>query len=125
VNDIDFHADDLVALVEALDTAALDRLPFGAVKLDETGKVVVFSGSEQRLSGYDLGDPLGLDFFKEVAPCLNTPAYGQRLEAARKAGQVDIEIGWIGDFNDRNRQLDVRLLSAGDGGIWIFTQRNE
>ena len=30
---------------------------------------------------------------------------------------------FIGDFNDPNRELDVRVQSATNGGYWIFMRR--
>jgi hypothetical protein len=38
---------------------------------------------------------------------------------------VDIEIGWTGDFDDPERDIRIRVMSASDGGLWLFMNRDE
>ena len=121
---IDFNQPTLARAVEALDRDQIDRLPFGVIKLDAGGAVTLFSRTEATQSGYRDRPALGLDFFLEVAPCMGRPEFRGRIEQARQSGEVDIEIGWIGDFDDRNREMQVRVQSAADGGLWIFNLRS-
>lgn len=109
--------------VEQLDAAAIHALPYGAIRLDPEGQIVFFSEAEARLSGYGSRPALGRHFFTEVAPCLAHAGFRGRLERAQAAGRLDIEFGYIGDFNDANKDVCFRIQSASDGGIWIFTQR--
>jgi photoactive yellow protein len=120
---VDFHAPALAKTVEALDREQIDRLPFGVIKLDGEGRVTLFSRTEAMQSGYRDRPALGLDFFLNVAPCMGRAEFRGRIEEARRSGDIDIEIGWIGDFDDRNRDMQVRIQSARDGGIWIFNLR--
>ena len=74
----------------------------------------------------DLERPIvGLDFFADVAPCMSGPDMRGRIEAATRRGAVDIECGWIGDFDDPNGEMQIRVLSATDGGLWLFMNRAE
>lgn len=118
-----FDQPDLARAVEALPVQALDTLPFGAIRLDAEGMVRVYSGAERRLSGSGDRPRLGLDFFREVAPCMDTPRYRGRIDKALAAGTLDIEFGWTGDFADAERSLRVRVQSATGGGCWIFMRR--
>ena len=118
-----FDHDDLAAAIERLPVEALDALPFGAVRLNADGDVVVFSGAEKRLSGYGDRPALGRHFFTRIAPCMDTPGFRGRIERALAAGDVDIEFGWVGDFSDAGRELRVRVQPASGGGCWIFMQR--
>ena len=52
-----FDAPDLVRQVERLPHAAIDALPFGAIRLDTGGHVQFYSQREAELSGY--GRPIG------------------------------------------------------------------
>jgi hypothetical protein len=36
---------------------------------------------------------------------------------------VDIEFGHVGDFDDADKELRCRILSATGGGLWGFIQR--
>lgn len=120
-----FDQRDLARAVEALPVQALDDLPFGAVRLDAEGVVRVYSGAERRLSGSGDRPRLGLQFFREVAPCMDGPHYRGRIERAMAADRLDIEFGWTGDFADAERSMRVRVQSATGGGCWIFMQREE
>ena len=118
-----FEAQDLAAQVEAMSEAELDALPYGVIKLDAGGVVEVYSRAEAQLSGRKKRPAVGLDFFSEVAPCMASPQMRGRVDTAKARGSVDVEIGWIGDFKDPNGEIRIRVMSAGDGGLWLFMNR--
>lgn len=120
-----FDQPDLARAVEMLPAAAVDELPFGAVRLDAGGVVRVYNSAERQHSGSGSRPRLGLDFFREIAPCMDTPRYRGRIERAMAAGKLDLEFGWTGDFADAERSMRVRVQAATGGGCWIFMQREE
>ena len=93
-----------------LSLATLDRLPFGAVRLDAAGRVERFNATEAAQSGYGSRPTLGLDFFTGIAPCMNQPDFRGRLESGLASGRLNLRFGWTGDFSDANRALDIRVL---------------
>ena len=119
-----FGNPDLARRVEMLNLEQINALPFGVIKLDASGIVAVFNTTEAIESGFGNRLALGLDFFTNVAPCMNSDDFKGRVEDAKRRGAVDIEIGWVGDFDDRNGAIQVRIQSASDGGIWIFNNRS-
>lgn len=119
----EFSFPDLGRAVEALSPEEIDNLSYGVVKLDAEGVVRLYNKTEARLSGYKNRQALGLSFFTEVAPCMRNAYFTDRIEKARRLGKLDISFSFTGDFNDQTRELDVRIQSANDGGIWIFHQR--
>jgi photoactive yellow protein len=119
-----FEAADLARKVEALASDELDELPYGVVKLDPKGVVQIYSRAEATLSGRKKRPTVGLDFWSEVAPCMAGPELRGHVEAAAALGAVDIEIGWIGDFDDPHGEIKIRVLSASDGGLWLFMNRD-
>jgi photoactive yellow protein len=121
----DFEDPDLARMVEALPEPEVDALPFGAVRLDKAGVVQIYSQAERDLSGSGDHQRIGLDFFAQIAPCMDTPGFRGRIERARAAGQLDLEFGFVGDFADRERELTVRVQPASDGGLWIFMRRED
>jgi photoactive yellow protein len=120
---IDFNTPNLSAEVEKLPRADIDALPFGAIRLDRDNRVVFYSKAEGKLSGYGDRPSIGKIFFTDIAPCMSDPKFTGRIADAREKGKLDIEFGWIGDFSDRSRALQVRVQSASDGGIWLFIKR--
>jgi photoactive yellow protein len=121
---ITFDMAGLAEAVERLPLDIVDSLPFGSIRLDHDGLVTFYSAAEAKLSGYGSRPALDKAFFVEVAPCMDTPAFRGRIERARAAGKYDLEFGWIGDFSDRSRQLQVRVQPASDGGYWVFISRD-
>jgi len=119
----DFDTPDLAAAVERLAPGLIDALPFGAVRLDTAGAVVVFNRTEAARSGYGSRPAVGRHFFTEIAPCMDNAAFRGRIERALASGKLDIAFSHIGDFDDRGRMLDVRVQSAAGGGSWIFLRR--
>jgi len=118
-----FDTPHLARAVEALSDAAVDSLPFGAIRLDDDGVVAYYSAAERRLSGSGDRVRIGIDFFSRIAPCMDNPDFRGRIERARTAGTLDLEFSHVGDFEDRDRELTVRIQSASAGGLWIFMRR--
>lgn len=59
---------NLAVEVEKLSFESVDRLSFGAIKLDRAGAVIFISQRERELSGRGDRPAIGLDFFTEIAP---------------------------------------------------------
>jgi photoactive yellow protein len=123
VADVEFSRPDLAKAVEQLSPGERDQLAFGVIRLDADGVATFFNKTEAQLSGFKSRPALGLDFFLDVAPCMGTPEFRGRIEQARLNGTIDIEMGWVGDFNDIDREMQVRIQSSSDNGLWIFIHR--
>jgi photoactive yellow protein len=121
----DYDLAKLAKAVEALSEAQIDSLPFGAIRLTSEGIVEYYSNAERRLSGSGAHKRVGLHFFQEIAPCMNNDQYRGRIDQAIARGTLDLEFTHIGDFEDRERELTVRVQSSSEGGYWIFMRRDE
>jgi photoactive yellow protein len=118
-----FEEPELARAVERLGEEQINRLPFGAIRLDAAGTITFYSEAERRLSGSGGRQRLGRHLFAEIAPCMDNDAFRGRIERARERGTLDLEFTHIGDFADLDRELTVRVQSASDGGLWIFLRR--
>jgi photoactive yellow protein len=121
---LEVPAAELLAWVEALAPSAIDELPFGVVRLDASGKVVFFSRTEARQSGFGDRVAVGRRFFTELAPCMGNPEFMRRVEQGQLARELDITFEQVGDFDDAERELQVRMISASANGLWVFLQRH-
>jgi photoactive yellow protein len=118
-----FDTPQLALAVEGLTAEEINELPFGCIRLKIDGTVAYYSRRESELSGRGDRPILGLDFFTTIAPCMNNPAFKNRIDKAVAQGSLDIEFMHVGDFADRERELHVRAQSASGGGFWLFLQR--
>jgi photoactive yellow protein len=121
--DLDLLAADLRSHLEQLSEERLHALPFGVIRLDAAGKVSFFSRTEAEQSGFGDRPALGRVFFTEIAPCMGTAQFQRRLERTHAAGALDITFEHVGDFADAERELQVRVLSAAGGGLWLCLKR--
>jgi photoactive yellow protein len=120
---LDLADEGLPRTVERLSIEALNALPFGVIRLDPTGRVTFFSRTESKQSGFGDRNALGRNFFTDLAPCMGSDAFQRRIDQALAAGTLDLTFEQIGDFDDAERELRVRVASATGGGQWVFIQR--
>jgi photoactive yellow protein len=119
---IDFDAPDLAARIEQLNDAERNVLPFGVIHLDREGTVLFYSATEGRQSG-NPNSPMGQNFYNH-SRCMGCDAFRGRIMRAQEEGRVDLEIGWLGDYDDARRELRIRVQSARDGGVWLCIERD-
>ncbi len=118
-----FNTACLAHEVEMLSEEAINALPFGCIRLDVHGKVEFVSEKEKLLSGRGQRPAIGLDFFMQIAPCMNTARFKGQIDAAVTRGRLDLELTHVGDFDDRDRELHIRAQSSRAGGVWLFLRR--
>lgn len=124
-NALDFEAANIAETLKSMTDDEINALPFGVILIGADGKVLKYSKREAEQSGYGANrTPIGLDFFAELAPCMDTTQFRGQIDKAAAAGKVDIELGHTGDFRDRSRSFKVRIISADDGGFWHLHNRN-
>jgi len=120
---LEIDGEQLGTRVERLSREECDALPFGVIRLDAAGRVAYLSKTEARLSGFGDRNAIGRAFFTELAPCMGTPDFRRRIEHANALGTLDIRFEQVGDFDDVERELRVRVKSASGGGLWVFIER--
>jgi photoactive yellow protein len=120
---IDVTDEDLPRCIEGLSAEALHALPFGVIRLDQAGRVTFFSRTESKRSVAGDKNLIGRGFFHDLAPCLEAEHFQRRFDRAMVAGSLDLTFEQVGDFDDMERELRVRVTSATGGGLWLFIQR--
>ncbi len=90
-----------------------DNLPLGLVVLDAAGKVVVFNRAEEKLAGRSREHVLGVDFFADIAPCMNVRELAGAFRAKVGHAPIDesIEMSFPFAHHEKPRDVRVRLCS--------------
>ena len=114
---------DQLADVANLSDTDLDALPFGAIRLDKTGKVLSFNRREADLTGRDPKKVIGRNFFTEVAPCTNVQSFAGRFREGVAARKLHIVFPYRFDFEMAPRDVTVTLFySEQTDSAWVFVR---
>lgn len=115
---------DINNVLARLDPAQIDKLAFGAVQLDASGKVLAYNAAEGAITGRNPKDVIGKNFFKEVAPCTRTPKFEGVFIAGVKAGNLSAVFDYTFDYKMKPTQVRVQMKKALSGDTyWILIQR--
>lgn len=124
---------DIGAVIDRLPREAVDRLPFGTVKVDERGTILEYNMAEASISGVDARSVIGKNFFLEVAVCTQRPEFYGEFKRAMDDGTL---LNTIFDFTFENSvyaevsqpfRVRVRMFSTRDAAgvrvVWILVRR--
>jgi len=111
----------MLAWLEAADTPAPDRLPFGAIRIDHDGRVAHYNATESRHAGLSPAKVVGRPFFATVARCTDNA-----VVAGRYAAEPELDVIIRFAFTPRMRPTPVRLRllqSAAFAHRYLLVQR--
>ena len=101
----------------------LDDLPFGAIRLDRSGRILAFNRAESRLSGFSAAGVIGKNFFTEVAPCTNVQEFAGRFHEGVQRRKLHAVFQYRFDFKPRPREVAVTLyFHEATDTIWVLVR---
>lgn len=110
--------------VVSMEPAQLDELPFGAIRLDATGKIRGFNRFESRLSGLDPASVIGKNFFTEVAPCTNVQGFAGRFRDGVARGELHAVFTYYMNFNPPRDVTITLYFHKATGNAWVLIKAN-
>ena len=120
---IKFGADHVENLV-AQDPARLDRLPFGAILVDRSARVIKYNAYEAGLANRPASEVLGKNIFNDVAPCAKGHQFQGRFQQAIASGSINVMFEYAFDYKMNLAKVRVHMKSTSlDEGVWIFIKR--
>jgi photoactive yellow protein len=93
----------------------LDRLPIGAIIVDDEGIIRRFNRYEEQLSGLSRDEVIGRSFFSDVAPCTNDIELGAKFREGIEDNNLDIDIEFSFPYPYNRVARDVRIRAASVG----------
>ena len=113
---------ELAQTVE-LPPSELDRLPFGAIKLDKDGTILSYNLAEAALTGRDPRRVVGRNFFEDVAPCTNVKEFAGRFREGIAKRELHAVFPYRFDFQMAPRDVTVTLFySQTTDTAWVFVR---
>ncbi len=119
-----FGKDDVENVLAQMSNQELDELTFGAIQLDAQGKILSFNATEASITGQDQKAVIGQNFFRDVAPCTDTPKFRGAFDAGVKAGKLSTMFEYVFDHKMTPTKVKVHMKTSilGDS-YWIFVKR--
>jgi photoactive yellow protein len=101
----------------------LDKLPFGAIRLDREGTILSFNKAEVDLSGRTKERVLGKNFFADVAPCTNVQEFAGKFREGVVTGRLHTVFPYIFDYEMEPRHVWVTLFFSNETDTaWVFVR---
>jgi photoactive yellow protein len=119
-----FHLEKVLAEVDRISEAELDRLPVGMIQLDRAGKVLKFNKTEGELAGKDPKAALGRHFFDDVAPCTKVREFHGRFVDGVARRELNETFAYT--FGAPVKKIDVVITlfySKTTDTVWVLVSR--
>ena len=118
--------DDVVELADRMTPAELDRLPYGVIQLDRSGRILKYNAVESRLASLAPENAIGKQFFTEVAPCTRVQAFHGRFTEGVIREALDTTFSFHFAFKQAPRDVTVRLFySKHTRTVWVIISDHE
>lgn len=121
---VSFGQNDIENAMSKLGKNDVDNLAFGAIQLDDNGKILQYNATEGAITGRDPKAVIGKNFFTDVAPCTKTPQFHGRFQEGVKNKDLNVMFEYTFDYNMSPTKVKVHMKRsiAGDSN-WIFVKR--
>lgn len=111
--------------IDKMGEQELNRLPFGAIRLDREGLILSYNRAESKLTGRQPDQVIGRNFFSEVAPCTNVREFAGRYREGVALGNLHVIFPYRFDFEMDPRDVTVTLFySAQTDSGWVFVRES-
>ncbi|MFO0074048.1 MAG: PAS domain-containing protein [Gemmatimonas sp.] len=113
--------DEVLEAADHMTTEELDRLPYGMIQLDASGRILNYNALESSLASLSKGDAIGKQFFTEIAPCTRVQEFSGRFKAGVIREALDTSFRFHFAFKQNPRDVTVRLLySKRSRTVWVL-----
>lgn len=119
-----FGKSDVENVLAKMGDAQLDKLAFGAVELDATGRIIKYNAVEGAITGRDPKAVVGKNFFTEVAPCTNRPEFKGVFDAGVRGNDLNTLFEYVFDHQMKPTKVKIHMKRAiSSNSYWIFVKR--
>lgn len=121
---VSFGSNDIENTLARMTTGQLDKVAFGAIQLDASGKILQYNAAEGDITGRKPSEVIGKSFFRDVAPCTNRPEFQDRFADGVKSGNLNTMFEYVFDYQMKPTKVKVHMKKALiDDTYWVFVKR--
>jgi photoactive yellow protein len=119
-----FDAADIANRLAGMSETQIDSLAFGAIELDENGRILKYNVKEGDITGRDPKSVIGKNFCTEVAPCTKTDQFYGAFKEGVKSGNLSTMFEYKFDYKMQPTKVKVHMKRALNGDTyWVFVKR--
>jgi photoactive yellow protein len=119
-----FVSNDVLEQLGDLSREEADNQPFGIVKADNEGRILLYNKYESELEKIAVNEAEGKIYFTEVAPCTNNKLFRGKFEKGVLDGNLNELFNYTFTYKIRPTNVAVHLYHCVDSkSNWIFIQR--
>lgn len=124
LNIVGFGKDDIENVLAKMSAKEVDQLAFGAVQLDAKGTILQYNAAEAGITGRAQAEVIGKNFFRDVAPCTNSPAFKGVFDSGVRNGNLNTMFEYVFDYKMAPTKVKIHMKRAiSDDSFWIFVKR--
>lgn len=121
---VQFGSDDIENKLSSMNDGQLDDMAFGAIQLDEKGTVLKYNAAEGDITGRDPSKTIGKNFFRDVAPCTNSPQFKGKFDEGVRNNDLNTMFEYTFDYEMKPTKVKVHMKKALAGdSFWVFVKR--
>lgn len=118
-----FVSADVLERIGSMAPDQLNALDFGAVRVDNQGKILFYNRYESQLAAIAPADAEGKNFFYDVAPCTNNRLFLGSFQQGVRDGSLHILFFYTFTYRMKPTYVKVVLFKASPNENWIFVQK--
>lgn len=112
---------ELFAGLGTLERAQADSYDFGIIRVDDTGKVLLYNRAQSEFAGVPASEAEGKNFFTQVAPCSNNGLFFGSFKKGVASGELDYAFPYTFTFRMSPTSVQIHLYRDPDSGTnWVF-----
>jgi photoactive yellow protein len=119
-----FVPKELFTQLPKLRQSDIDKLPYGCVKVDDEGNIVLYNQYEADLASIDKSEALGKNFFRQIAPCTNNRLVFGRFKDGVNNNGLDVVVSYAFTYRMKPTLVDVHMYRHAESKTnWVFVKK--
>lgn len=107
----------------SLNQASADALNFGVVKVDESGKILLYNKFESELANVPIEKAVGKNFFTEIAICTNNRLFFGKFKEGMAKKEMDVTFSYVFTYKMKPTNVMIHLYhDTSSKSNWIFVK---
>lgn len=118
-----FSDEDVKDKLRVMNDQQLDALPFGVIKVDDSGRILFYNKYESELAGVAKEEAMGRNFFTQVAPCSNSRLFYGHFKDGMVQGQLDKRFVYTFTYKMRPTLVRAQLYRDPANNNWVLIEK--